>query len=76
MTDAFEKIGEQWASIHFYWDISDPQGPRGLRGLAGRILHSFRRLEGKKVFESVKSKLEEIIRNYHPDIVHTTVGEI
>ena len=76
MTDAFEKIGVQWTSIHFYWDISDPQGPRGLRGLAGRILHPFRRLEWKRVRESAKSKLEEIIRNYHPDIVHTTVGEI
>ena len=47
MTDAFEKIGVQWTCIHFYWDISDSQGSIGLRGLAGRILHPFRRLEGK-----------------------------
>lgn len=76
MTDAFEEIGVQWISIHFYWDISDPQGPQGFRGLVTRTLHPLRELEAKRVRDTAKEKLEQIIKDYHPDIVHTTVGEI
>lgn len=83
MTDAFEKIGVQWTSIHFYWDTSNPKTITGIKSLAYAALHPFRmqkakkaRQEAKRARNTAKEKLEEIIRDYHPDIVHTTVGEI
>lgn len=76
MVDALEEIGVQWTSIHFYWDIYDPKGPSGLRGLARRARHPLKKFKENKIRENAKNQLERIIRDYHPDIVHTTVGEI